>query len=50
MSGSDNYSKGLKPRVAFFDCAGCAGCQIELTNYGAEDFLELLKHKGVHLT
>ena len=44
MSGSDNDSKGLKPRVAFFDFAGCEGCQIELTNYGAEDFLELLKH------
>ena len=33
-----------KPKVAFFDFAGCEGCQIELTNYGDEAFLELLQH------
>jgi coenzyme F420-reducing hydrogenase gamma subunit len=33
-----------KPKVAFFDFACCEGCQIEMTNYGAEPFLELLKH------
>ncbi|HET6495596.1 MAG TPA: hypothetical protein VFH61_09560 [Thermoleophilia bacterium] len=33
-----------KPRVAFFDFACCEGCQIEMTNYGAEPFLELLNH------
>ncbi len=33
-----------KPKVAFFDFACCEGCQIELTNYGDEAFLELLNH------
>ena len=33
-----------KPKIAFFDFASCEGCQIELTNYGSEDFLELLNH------
>jgi coenzyme F420-reducing hydrogenase gamma subunit len=33
-----------KPKVGFFDFTGCEGCQIELTNYGDADFLELLKH------
>ena len=33
-----------KPKVAFFDFACCEGCQIEMTNYGAEPFLELLNH------
>lgn len=33
-----------KPKVGFFDFAGCEGCQIELTNYGDEAFLELLNH------
>jgi len=33
-----------KPKVAFFDFAGCEGCQIELTNYGDAAFLELLNH------
>ncbi len=33
-----------KPHVAFFDFACCEGCQVELTNYGDEVFLELLKH------
>lgn len=33
-----------KPKVAFFDFACCEGCQIELTNYGDDVFLELLKH------
>ena len=33
-----------KPKVAFFDFSSCEGCQIELTNYGDEAFLELLQH------
>ncbi|MCU7834793.1 MAG: NADH:ubiquinone oxidoreductase [gamma proteobacterium symbiont of Taylorina sp.] len=33
-----------KAKVAFFDFASCEGCQIELTNYGDKDFLELLQH------
>ncbi len=33
-----------KPKVAFFDFTCCEGCQIELTNYGDADFLELLNH------
>ncbi len=33
-----------KPKVAFFDFAGCEGCQIEFTNYGDADTLELLNH------
>ncbi len=33
-----------KPKVAFFDFAGCEGCQIEFTNFGDEATLELLKH------
>ena len=33
-----------KPKVAFFDFASCEGCQIELTNYGDNAFLELLNH------
>lgn len=33
-----------KPTVAFFDFAGCEGCQIEFTNFGDEATLELLKH------
>jgi len=36
-----------KPKVAFFDFACCEGCQIEMTNYGDEVFLELLKHVDV---
>lgn len=36
-----------KPKVAFFDFACCEGCQIEMTNYGAEPFLELLKHVDI---
>ena len=36
-----------KPTVAFFDFAGCEGCQIEFTNYGDPVFLELLKHVDV---
>ena len=36
-----------KPKVAFFDFAGCEGCQIEFTNYGDEAFLELIKHVDV---
>lgn len=32
-----------KPNVAFFDFAGCEGCQIELTNFGSADFLALLE-------
>lgn len=34
----------IKPKVAFFDFACCEGCQIELTNFGDEAFLELLEH------
>jgi len=33
-----------KPTIAFFDFAGCEGCQIEFTNYGDAATLELLKH------
>ncbi|MBF0106136.1 MAG: NADH:ubiquinone oxidoreductase [Deltaproteobacteria bacterium] len=33
-----------KPKVAFFDFSSCEGCQIELTNFGDADFLELLNH------
>ena len=33
-----------KPKVGFFDFSSCEGCQIELTNFGDEAFLELLKH------
>ncbi|MBI9097085.1 MAG: hypothetical protein JEY91_01345 [Spirochaetaceae bacterium] len=33
-----------KPKVGFFDFSSCEGCQIELTNYGDADFLELLNH------
>ena len=33
-----------KPRIAFFDFAGCEGCQIEFTNLGDEAILELLNH------
>ena len=33
-----------KPKVAFFDFACCEGCQVELTNYGDEAFVELLQH------
>ena len=33
-----------KPKVGFFDFACCEGCQIELTNLGDADFLELLNH------
>ncbi|MBN1115072.1 MAG: NADH:ubiquinone oxidoreductase [Oligoflexia bacterium] len=33
-----------KPKVGFFDFTCCEGCQIELTNYGSEAFLELIKH------
>ncbi len=33
-----------KPKVGFFDFASCEGCQIELTNYGDEAFLELINH------
>lgn len=33
-----------KPRVAFFDFAGCEGCQIEFTNLGDETILGLLEH------
>ena len=36
-----------KPKVAFFDFACCEGCQIEITNYGDEAFLELLDHVEV---
>jgi len=36
-----------KPTVAFFDFASCEGCQIEMTNYGAEPFLELLNHVDI---
>jgi len=36
-----------KPKVAFFDFAGCEGCQIEFTNYGDEATLELLKHVDI---
>lgn len=36
-----------KPKVAFFDFACCEGCQIELTNFGDKDFLELLQHIDV---
>ena len=36
-----------KPKVAFFDFAGCEGCQIEFTNYGDAAFLELIKHVDV---
>ncbi|MFK5986958.1 MAG: hypothetical protein QM479_16240 [Pseudomonadota bacterium] len=34
----------IKPRVAFFDFACCEGCQVELTNFGDELFLQLLEH------
>ena len=34
----------MKPKVGFFDFTSCEGCQIELTNYGDKDFLELLNH------
>jgi len=40
----NKLATSLKPRVAFFDFACCEGCQIELTNYGDEAFLELLQH------
>jgi len=33
-----------KPKVGFFDFSSCEGCQIELTNYGDANFLELLNH------
>ena len=33
-----------KPKVAFFDFTCCEGCQIELTNFGDQAFLELLNH------
>jgi coenzyme F420-reducing hydrogenase gamma subunit len=33
-----------RPKVGFFDFSSCEGCQIELTNYGDEAFLELIKH------
>ena len=33
-----------KPKVGFFDFSSCEGCQIELTNYGDSNFLELLNH------
>ena len=33
-----------KPKVAFFDFTSCEGCQIELTNYGDDAFLEVLNH------
>ncbi|MCK5071950.1 MAG: hypothetical protein KAQ98_00890 [Bacteriovoracaceae bacterium] len=33
-----------KPKVAFFDFTCCEGCQIELTNFGDTNFLELLNH------
>ncbi len=33
-----------KARVGFFDFTSCEGCQIELTNYGDKEFLELLNH------
>ncbi len=33
-----------KPKVGFFDFSSCEGCQIELTNYGDADFVELLNH------
>jgi coenzyme F420-reducing hydrogenase gamma subunit len=33
-----------KPTVAFFDFAGCEGCQIEFTNFGDAVTLELLNH------
>ncbi len=33
-----------KPKVGFFDFACCEGCQIELSNFGDTDFLELLNH------
>lgn len=33
-----------RPKVGFFDFTSCEGCQIELTNYGDADFLELLNH------
>jgi coenzyme F420-reducing hydrogenase gamma subunit len=36
-----------KPKIAFFDFAGCEGCQIEFTNYGDEATLELLKHVDI---
>jgi len=38
------HSNVKKPTVAFFDFACCEGCQIELTNYGDDAFLELLQH------
>lgn len=37
----------VKPKVAFFDFACCEGCQIELTNFGDETFLELMRHVEV---
>jgi coenzyme F420-reducing hydrogenase gamma subunit len=36
-----------KPKLAFFDFASCEGCQIELTNYGDDAMLELLKHVDI---
>ncbi len=33
-----------KPKVGFFDFTSCEGCQIELTNFGDDAFLELLNH------
>jgi sulfhydrogenase subunit delta len=36
-----------KPTLAFFDFASCEGCQIELTNYGDETMLELLRHVDI---
>ena len=33
-----------KPKVGFFDFSSCEGCQIELTNFGDTDFVELLNH------
>jgi coenzyme F420-reducing hydrogenase gamma subunit len=36
-----------KAKLAFFDFASCEGCQIELTNYGDEAFLELLNHVDI---
>lgn len=36
-----------KPKVGFFDFSSCEGCQIELTNYGDEAFIELLNHVDI---
>lgn len=36
-----------KPKIAFFDFAGCEGCQIEFTNLGPEVILGLLEHVDI---